>query len=86
MFHSDDIACLSCHKLAGSGGRGGPNLDGEGTKHPDANWQFQHLLNPKSEVPNSAMPDYDPADSANADLHLTPEKLRALAAYLTTLR
>jgi len=86
LFHSDDIGCLSCHKLAGSGGRGGPNLDGEGDKHPDAVWQYQHLMNPKSVTPGSTMPDYDPGDSANADLHLTPEKLKAMAAYLTTLK
>ncbi len=86
LVKSDDMGCMGCHKLAGVGGKGGPALDGTGSRHPDADWQFHHLQHPKSVVPNSRMPDYDWNDAENASMHLTPEKLRAMAAYLATLK
>jgi cytochrome c2 len=77
LFRSEDLACLSCHKLNGTGGRGGPELAGVGSRRPDVEWQTAHLKDPKSRVPGSKMPAYN---------DLQADQLKALAAYLASLK
>ncbi len=77
LARSDDLACFSCHKLNGVGGRGGGNLDGTGSRHPDVEWQIAHLKDPKSRVSNSKMPAYN---------DLTPDQLKAVGTFLAALK
>lgn len=53
-----DNACLSCHKLGGSGGVLGPDLSNEGSKAHGVQWHIDHLKNPQAVSPGSAMPAY----------------------------
>ncbi|HWH14348.1 MAG TPA: c-type cytochrome [Miltoncostaeaceae bacterium] len=50
--------CLSCHALGGQGGNVGPNLTNEGERNRGVEWQIEHLKNPPSRVPGSAMPAF----------------------------
>lgn len=70
-------SCSGCHKVAGQGGAVGPPLDGESARHPDFNWQIQHLKEPSSMTPGSTMPPYK--QLSDADLH-------ALAEFLLSLK
>jgi len=38
--------------------RAGPDLTLIGVRHPDADWQLQHLYAPRSQVPDSTMPAF----------------------------
>ncbi len=38
--------------------RAGPDLTIIGVRHPDADWQLQHLYAPRSQVPDSTMPAF----------------------------
>ena len=38
--------------------RAGPDLTMIGARHPDADWQLQHLYAPRSQVPDSTMPAF----------------------------
>jgi quinol-cytochrome oxidoreductase complex cytochrome b subunit len=69
--------CAGCHKVGGQGRAVGPPLDGEGTRHPDLNWQIQHLKDPPAMTPGSTMPAYK---------QLSDSDLRALAMYLLSLK
>jgi mono/diheme cytochrome c family protein len=55
-----ESGCLNCHKLFGSGGNfaGAPDLGNEGTKNLGVQWQIDHLKNPQSKIPGSAMPPF----------------------------
>ena len=77
--------CVGCHAINGvaPGGNQGPNLTYEGRRGRSDAWQLQHLKSPLSvyvegEPQGSwAMPSYS---------HLSNEDLRALVAFLQSLR
>lgn len=58
--------------------RTGPDLARLGGKYSDK-WQIQHLVDPRSLVPESVMPGYPYLMDAKVDHTLTEKKLRALA-------
>jgi mono/diheme cytochrome c family protein len=59
-----ESGCIGCHKLHGSGGIIGPELDKVGaSRSPE--WLIQHFKNPASVTPGSAMP---PIKASDADL------------------
>lgn len=82
LVASDTMDCLSCHKLAGKGGRSSTALEGAGTRNPDPEWQLRHLKNPESVVPGSKMPAYD----WEQDETLKEAEVRAMAHYLASLK
>ena len=51
----DNSGCRGCHKLGGSGGVLGPELDKVGAHH-SADWLKKHFLTPAAVTPGSAMP------------------------------
>ncbi len=67
--------CLSCHVFmgAGSSNLGAPELTAAGTKGRGVEWQIEHLRNPSSKVPGSAMPPF---------AALGDENLRSIAIFL----
>jgi uncharacterized membrane protein/cytochrome c2 len=69
------IGCQNCHRIDGEGGKLGPDLSRIGLTQPDITWQLEHLKNPQSLKPGSAMPSFD---------MLTPEQRQAIAAWLVT--
>lgn len=72
-----DLPCQSCHHMNGKGGRSGPDLTHEAQRHADINWHIEHLRDPQQMKPGSDMPSFD---------NLPPHELKALAAYLATLK
>ena len=72
-----DQGCVGCHTIAGKGGKAGPNLTNEASRHADIDWQIRHLKDPAKVTPGSTMPDY-------ADLKAS--ELQALAQYLVSLK
>jgi len=63
--------CRGCHKLAGSGNKVGPALDGVARRRqPD--YVYALLLDPQTVIPDTPMEDKD----------LWEEEARALTAYL----
>ncbi|MGD2080424.1 MAG: c-type cytochrome [Nitrospirota bacterium] len=68
--------CSACHMIGGVGGTSGPPLDRAGAKH-DRQWHVEHLMDPQSVVPNSAMPAYG---------HLGQAEIDALADYMMSLK
>lgn len=69
--------CSNCHNINGIGGTSGPELTRVGANGKDAAWHVKHLKEPRSVVPNSAMPPY---------AALSNDDLKSLAAYLVTLK
>lgn len=69
--------CSNCHNIYGIGGTSGPELSRVGANGKDAAWHVKHLRDPRSVVPNSAMPPY---------AGLSDDDLTSLAAYLVTLK
>ena len=53
--------CDACHKVNGSGGTLGPALNGVAARH-SREWVAQHLRNPKSQIPGTAMPAFSFSD------------------------
>jgi mono/diheme cytochrome c family protein len=56
--------CIGCHKVHGTGGVIGPELDKVGA-HRSAQWLLTHFKNPAAVTPGSAMP---PIKASDADL------------------
>jgi mono/diheme cytochrome c family protein len=52
--------CLNCHVYLGAGGQnlGAPELTATGLKGRGVEWQVEHLQNPGSKIPGSAMPSF----------------------------
>ena len=69
--------CSACHTINGIGGTSGPDLTHVGASGKDIAWHVQHLKDPRSVVPNSAMPAFERLSAAD---------LKDLAAYLVTLK
>lgn len=55
----------------------GPDLMHVGSRIPDANWQREHLKDPRKVVPGSIMPPF---------AYLSEAELEALVAYLLSLK
>ncbi len=55
-----ESGCLNCHVYLDAGGQnlGAPDLSEEGLKGRGIEWQVEHLKNPSSKVPGSAMPSF----------------------------
>lgn len=68
--------CSACHMISGVGGTSGPDLTHAGARQ-SREWHIEHLRDPRSVVPNSAMPPYG---------HLDEEELNALADYMMSLK
>lgn len=67
----EDAGCIGCHKLHGTGGVIGPELDKAGAQHsPD--WLMRHFKNPAAVSPGSAMPP----------IHASENDLDALTLYV----
>jgi mono/diheme cytochrome c family protein len=60
----EESGCIGCHKLNGSGGVIGPELDKIGASR-QADWLLKHFKNPAAVTPGSAMP---PIKASDADL------------------
>lgn len=69
--------CAECHQVRGIGGTAGPDLTHIGSKIADVEWHIQHLKDPESVIPDSAMPSFD---------HLTNDELKQISEYLVTLK
>jgi len=74
VFKTQD--CMSCHNM-NTNSDIAPALAGTGGRHPSVDWHLQHLKLPSSTSPGSTMPSY---------ARLGEAKLKALAAYLASLR
>ena len=55
-----ESGCMNCHTYlgAGSSNLGAPDLSAEGAKGRGIEWQVEHLKNPSSKTPGSAMPSF----------------------------
>jgi mono/diheme cytochrome c family protein len=60
----EESGCIGCHKLHGSGGIIGPELDRVGANRTPE-WLMKHFKNPATVTPGSAMP---PIKASDADL------------------
>jgi nitric oxide reductase subunit C len=67
-------SCRGCHRLGGTGGLLGPELDGVGSRLTPS-YMYAFLKNPRGVVPGTAMKDFD----------LWDEEARQLVAYLSSL-
>ena len=68
--------CEACHRIGGKGGKIGPDLSKEGTKHRSTAWLVSFLKNPKSQNSKSTMPP----------VKGSPKELADLAAYMQSLK
>jgi len=78
--------CTDCHRALNSGTNMGPNmdLDGVGTKHSEA-WLYDFMRNPERDYGYKTL-DHGPGKAASYVALMKPEKLHAIAAFLSTLR
>ncbi len=75
LFHSQQ--CGGCHKVAGKGGRDGPDLTEVGLRHSTA-WLHSFIETPSRFHPDSKMAAFGPPT-------LSHEEIEELAQYLSTL-
>ncbi len=85
----EDLGCIGCHKLHGTGGVIGPELDGVGARR-SPEWLGKHFHNPSDVTPGSAMPPIKVGDEEIEDLtmymlSLTGERLSAYFVSMKTL-
>ena len=85
----EDLGCIGCHKLHGTGGVIGPELDGVGARR-SPEWLGKHFHNPAEVTPGSAMPPIKVSDDEIEDLtmymlSLTGERLSAYFVSMKTL-
>lgn len=71
---SREMGCIGCHSINGQGGQVGPDLSQAGMRH-DANWIFQHFLDPRKVSPGTVMPKFG----------FTEDEARALTMYVLRL-
>src|ERR1035437_4620368 len=57
----EDLGCIGCHKLHGSGGMIGPELESVGARR-SPEWLIAHFKNPAAVTPLSAMPPIKASD------------------------
>lgn len=69
-----DLRCSYCHSIEGRGGVAAPDLSTVGARR-DREWLTDHFANPQKSTPGSIMPR----------LHLLPEEITALVAYMQSL-
>jgi ubiquinol-cytochrome c reductase cytochrome b subunit len=67
--------CVGCHIVDGDGGKDGPELTHEGSKH-DAATLRRWIVNPEAVDPKAEMPSFGK--------RLTPQELDAIAGYLAS--
>ena len=73
----DRKGCAGCHRIAGSGGKLGPDLTNEGNILPhDMKWHKAHFIVPQSVAPDSTMPVID----------LLDREIEAISAYMMSLK
>ncbi|MCX6903057.1 MAG: c-type cytochrome, partial [Verrucomicrobia bacterium] len=79
--------CRGCHKLAGTGGVLGPELDKVGARR-SADWLKKHFLAPASVTPGSAMPPQTlpPADLEAITLFMLSQTGETAPGYYATMR
>jgi mono/diheme cytochrome c family protein len=85
----EEFGCIGCHKLHGTGGMIGPELDSVGARR-NPEWLMKHFKNPAAVSPGSAMP---PFQASEADLEaltlyvlsFTGEKLGAYYVSMKTI-
>jgi len=69
--------CSNCHAIAGSGGKGGPDLSHVGSKR-SRTWLAAQVVNPRAHTPGSTMPAFGSK--------IKGKDLTALSAYLASLK
>jgi ubiquinol-cytochrome c reductase cytochrome b subunit len=74
IAHFRQENCITCHAVAGEGGKVGPDLTAS-TIHKDAAWMIQHFKRPSAMRPGTSMPA----------IQLNDSQLNALAAFLLKL-
>ena len=85
----EEAGCIGCHKLHGTGGMIGPELDKVGARRRPE-WLIKHFKDPAAVTPGSAMP---PTRASEADLDaltlyvlsFTDEELSAFYVSMTTI-
>ena len=69
--------CVGCHVIDGDGGKDGPELSHEGSKHDLAAIR-RRIIDPEAVDPDADMPAFGK--------RLTPQELDAIAAYVASRR
>ncbi len=67
--------CSTCHLLNGEGGKVGPGLNGERSRH-DRAWTLGHFSEPEKYTPGSQMPPFD--DLSMPDLESLTDYVMAI--------
>ncbi len=83
----DESGCIGCHKLHGSGGIIGPELDRVGANR-SPEWLLKHFKNPAAVTPGSAMPPIKagPADLEALTLYVLSFTGEPLSAYYVSMK
>ncbi len=78
--------CTDCHRALNSGTNMGPNmdLDGVGTKHSEA-WLYNFMRMPERNYGYTTL-DHGAGKAASYVALMKPEKLHAIAAFLSALK
>jgi len=83
----DESGCRGCHKLGGTGGVLGPELDKVGARRsPD--WLKKHFLTPATVTPGSAMPPqtFSPPDLEAITLFMLSQTGESAPGYYASLK